>query len=464
MINISDISYHIHSYLLNHIKPCSILHHHCRRHRLYLDDLDLDRAWMSVHELRQVIDFAVQCHPAILWDAMAIPQWSPVLKKRGKNTSHWTVETPLRIRWKMEILEVTPHVHTPQTFINLSTPKFYKLQWSSNPGVSTGLNPGWTRIADGSTRATTSRQVTPRSTGCSERSPWRAPSWAALAWPGRPGDSCGLKLKKWLDRTRGDDVYGFWGSAFFLAFIGFTMGFTMFQHSIRLFPNDFMDPERCWVCFDPGEFTIHQQVFGCIMMYLGILRFGTSKPSSQKKNGFIYLTYLENPSPGKEMQVGTLPMIWKGERLSLGHWCWHTMIFLPFVRHLDVNLPKTRVWRSSPVWQSGSAGEVNKNDRKNFLVQSLSSLEHLTAHFHHNHHQQITASRSGSNRTLAKKKSLVDHSRRNNLLKSMVSSHEHIIKNPLHPWFPPNCLSSKCIRSMVSIIWCCQIIYSNHFS
>ena len=114
---------------------------------------------MSVHELRQVIDFAVQCHPAILWDAMAIPQWSPVLKKRGKNTSHWTVETPLRIRWKMEILEVTPHVHTPQTFINLSTPKFYKLQWSSNPGVSTGLNPGWTRIADGSTRATTSRQV-----------------------------------------------------------------------------------------------------------------------------------------------------------------------------------------------------------------------------------------------------------------------------------------------------------------
>jgi hypothetical protein len=28
-----------------------------------------------------------------------------------------------------------------------------------------------------------------------------------------------------------------------------------------------------------------------------------------KKNGFIYLTYLENPSPGKEMQVGTLPMI-----------------------------------------------------------------------------------------------------------------------------------------------------------
>jgi hypothetical protein len=102
------------------------------------------------------------------------------------------------------------------------------------------------------------------------------------------------------------------------------------------------------------------------------------------------------------------------------------------------------------VWQSGSAGEVNKHDRKNFLVQSLSSLEHLTAHFHHNHHQQITASRSGSNRTLAKKKSLVDHSRRNNLLKSMVSSHEHIIKihyilgflqivyhqNASDPWFP----------------------------
>ena len=303
-----NISYHI---LLNHIKPCSILHHHCRR--LYLD---LDRAWMSVHELRQVIDFAVQCHPAILWDAMAVPQWK-VTSQRSKHRGAFN-------RWKMEILEVTPHVHTLQTFFLPFNSQILRTAMIFEPR---GLNRSQTQAEPASLMG----QHAPRQVDKShlaQRDVPRDRHGGRLLEQPLPGQAALETLVDW--NWRNDwielewwglwclyiyvydvydvyDVYGFLGSAFFLAFIGFTW----FHHVSALHIDCF---QTSWIlrdvegsASDPGErtTTIHQQVFGCIMMYLGILRFWDLETIiTKKKNEIIYLTYLENPSPGKEMQWG----------------------------------------------------------------------------------------------------------------------------------------------------------------
>ena len=102
------------SIFLYSIQSCSIFYnilytfhsmnrHPHRPHRPRARRLGPSWAWMTVHELRQIIDFAVQRHPAILRDAMAIPQltavddrlrWRLAVGRHRSNVPGGTFEAP----------------------------------------------------------------------------------------------------------------------------------------------------------------------------------------------------------------------------------------------------------------------------------------------------------------------------------------------------------------------------------